>query len=439
MLNSSDELYALLTLLLERHYLKTYNSSFTEHFYGLKREKVLHIKGGDAPRARLGAPDLLRESLKLQERDIWPNLALLVGLPYIKRKLDESYEIHVPSTAIIGHHNRDALPENPTLWQRILYYYKWFLRKIYPSLNAAYYFALLAFNLAYLFSHTKHSSPFLYLLRTRLRRLSPADHRAIALAESVKAKPGARPGQGNSLFTPSNLRTTALSSLKLLLPTSIFLLKFLEWYHNSDFARQLHKRATEGLDLPPPLVSGLPSQPQPSPPVAQRTNTVVLSSTSDAPTLSMPTPSSSSKPRQTRPPISLTSGLPILTVPAPSATTSSLCPICLSAIVTPTATGTGYVYCYTCIFKWVRGESERQVGFMGGRAGRRDEGSGDPGVWDEDGKGSGDEEEDFGGSGDKDDESGIGRRGKWESGEGRDAVTGRRVLGGVEGLRRVMA
>jgi len=30
------------------------------------------------------------------------------------------------------------------------------------------------------------------------------------------------------------------------------------------------------------------------------------------------------------------------------------------------------------------------------------------------------------------------RVGKWESGKGRCAVTGRRVLGGTEGLRRVM-
>lgn len=30
------------------------------------------------------------------------------------------------------------------------------------------------------------------------------------------------------------------------------------------------------------------------------------------------------------------------------------------------------------------------------------------------------------------------REGRWESGKGRDAVTGRRVLGGTEGLRRVV-
>lgn len=35
-------------------------------------------------------------------------------------------------------------------------------------------------------------------------------------------------------------------------------------------------------------------------------------------------------------------------------------------------------------------------------------------------------------------ESGRGRAGRWESGKDRCAVTGRRVLGGTEGLRRVM-
>ena len=37
------------------------------------------------------------------------------------------------------------------------------------------------------------------------------------------------------------------------------------------------------------------------------------------------------------------------------------------------------------------------------------------------------------------DEKSSSREGKWESGKGRCAVTGRRVLGGADGLRRVMA
>ncbi|KAL8741978.1 MAG: hypothetical protein Q9190_005485, partial [Brigantiaea leucoxantha] len=237
-LNSFDELYAFLALVVERYYLRTYGGGFTEHFYGLKRERVLRIKGGEAPRASLGAPSLMRETLQLRNRDVWNNLAVMIGLPYLKRKLDESYDIHAPQAAILGStYNRDLLPHNATIRQRILHYYKWFLRNVYPSINAAYYFSLLAFNLAYLFDNTKYSSPFLWLIGTRIRRMGEADYRAISLAEQTAASPPRRPGVQrpggqSSIFTPASLTSTIyptlLSSLKLLLPTSIFALKFLE-------------------------------------------------------------------------------------------------------------------------------------------------------------------------------------------------------------------
>ena len=441
-------------LAVERHYLKTYGGGFTENFYGLKRERVLRIKGGESPRARLGAPGLMRETLQLQERDIWNNLAVMVGLPYLKRKLDESYDIHIPQAAIIGpSYNRDALPHDATLRQRILYYYKWFLRNIYPSVNAAYYFSLLAFNLAYLSDNTKHSSPFLWLISTRIRRLNEADHRAIALAAQPAASspshPAARPGQAGSMFNPltfaSVIYPRLLSSLKILLPTSIFALKFLEWWHASDFARQLSKRATEGLDLPPPVVSGLPQKSvsrstrevaqvsgSPSPRSAPA-NTVSLSSSLHGDHQPADPSTTSHIPAKHSPPICATTLLPIHTVPAPKPNTSSFCPICLHPIQTPTSAQTGFVFCYTCIFKWVDGSHERQIAFMNGKKGteegwdeeldddsRRDEGKG---------KGKGDEK--------GEDKSGS-RDGKWESGKGRCAVTGRRVLAGTDGLRRVM-
>ncbi len=61
------------------------------------------------------------------------------------------------------------------LKERFLFYYRWFLRNIYPSMNAAYYFAILAFNLAYLFDGSKYHSPFMWLIGTRVRRMGPAD------------------------------------------------------------------------------------------------------------------------------------------------------------------------------------------------------------------------------------------------------------------------
>jgi peroxin-12 len=131
-LNSFDELYALLMLLAERHFLKTHGGGFTENFYGLKRERAL---AGEVPRAQIGAPAIVRETLALTEADIWKNLAVMVGLPYLKRKLDEAYDINAPRALLGATYTR--LPPNPTIKQRLLHYYQWFLRNIYPSINAA--------------------------------------------------------------------------------------------------------------------------------------------------------------------------------------------------------------------------------------------------------------------------------------------------------------
>ncbi|KAK5108986.1 hypothetical protein LTR62_007620 [Meristemomyces frigidus] len=425
-LNSFDELYALLSLLIERHYLKVYGGGFTENFYGLKRERVLRVKGGEVRRAQLGAPNEVRETLKLRKGDVWNNLAVMVLLPYVKRKLDESYDIHAASINLLGpgYSEREAFPADGTIRQRIMWFYKWFLRKVYPSINAAYYFSLLAFNLAYLFDGSKYHSPFLWLVGTRMRRLNAADGRAIAMAtqpNSAAPRPGARPGQTRSIFSPRVMTETVgprlMSSLKILLPTSIFALKFLEWWHASDFARQLSRRANEGLELPPPIISGLP--PVPSKPASS------TKPDSENPVLSRRDSALAS------PPISTLAHLPILTVPAPThpidsnettINTTPVCPICLSPIQTPTAAQTGYVYCYTCIYKWVSGTHPRQEAFMeGGNTHAEDEhesGEGGKSGWVEEGGGS--------------------RVGRWESGEGRDPVTGRRVLGGTGGLRRVM-
>ncbi|MCJ1331783.1 hypothetical protein MMC10_008475 [Thelotrema lepadinum] len=444
-LNSFDEIHALAMVVVERHYLRTYGGGFTENFYGLKRERVLRIKGGDLPRTQIVASTQLRESLKLSESDIWKNIAVMVGIPYLKRKLDEAYEIYAPQAALLGpRYNRDTLPPDATLRQRLLFYYKWFIRKIYPSVNAAYYFSLLAFNLAYLFSNTQFSSPLLWLIQTRMRRLSAADHRAIALAAEKPLKPAgtpaARPGQAGSLFNPRTLVTAAipqlLSSLKLLLPTSIFALKFLEWWHASDFARQLSRKAAEGLELPPPVLSELPNKPQENGTVSstKATNSVSLGhppGTTSAPTHTSTAPMTQPK---VRPPISSESYLPILTVPTPAPECSDLCPICLSTIATPTATQTGYVFCYTCIFKWVDGSHERQRAWM--------EGAGSDEGWGEDSESQheGDTHAKLDAESDHATRANrtTSREGKWESGKGRCAITGKRLLGGVECLRRII-
>ena len=455
-------------LAVEGHYLRTLGGGFTENFYSLKRERVLRIKGGEAPRARIGAPALMRETLKLRSGDICKNLAIIVGLPYLKRKLDDSYEINVPPVSLLtpSFLNRDRLPVDVTIYQRIIYYYKWFLRNVYPTINAAYYFSLLAFSLAYLFDNTKYSSPFLWLIGTRIRRLNHADHHAIAIAAQYPAAAiphsGGLPGQTNSVLSPLTLTRVVyprlLSSLKILLPTSIFALKFLEWWHASDFARQLSRKTAEGLNLPPPLISGLQlpksnmfsskstRKSSQTPKLAPPQNTVSLSSPPAQASFqpSHHTTAHSSDPETKRhPPLSASSRLPILTVPPPSPCTTSLCPICMHVIQTPTSTQTGYVFCYKCIFKWVEGSHERQLAFMDGA----EEGWGyDYHDDDENDQHEEDEADREAVDGEyverkyrrNESSRGKSRYSRWESGKGRCAVTGRRVLGGTDGLRRVM-
>ncbi|KAF4774125.1 Pex2/Pex12 amino terminal region [Colletotrichum scovillei] len=388
-LNSFDELYALLMLLVERHYLKTRGGSFTENFYGLKREKALHA---EIPRASASAPAVVRDTLKLGTKDIWMNLAVAVGVPYLQRKLDEGYEVNAPRALLGAAYTQ--MPPNPTLKQRFLHYYRWFLRNIYPSVNAAYYFALLSFNLAYLFDNSKYHNPFLWLIGTRMRRMTGADYQAIDALTSgggkANGKAGAPPGW-RSLFSPREMGPRLLSSLSLLLPMSIFALKFLEWWHASDFAKQLSRKASETLDLPPPVVSGLGAGKggagrAGAAETGKGKEKAVSGGDESAADAAVPAAETA--------PIATPSLLPIYTVTAP--VDSALCPICEDPIVTPTACQTGIVYCYTCIHRWVEGLHPMQEEFMGDK------------------------------------------EGKWESGQGRCAVTGRRVLGGTEGLRRIM-
>ncbi|KAG5930223.1 hypothetical protein E4U42_002625 [Claviceps africana] len=382
-LNSFDELYALFMLAVERYYLRTRGASFTEHFYGLKREKALR---GEIPRASISSPHLVRQVLKLSTSDVWKNLAVMVGVPYLKRKLDEGYQVNAPRALLGSSYTR--MPEKPTLKDRFVHYYRWFLTNMYPSLHAAYYFAILAFNLGYLFDRTKYHNPLMWLIGTRLRRMNSADYQAIE--DLSKPKPGNRT-EPRSLFSPSEWGSKALSGLSVLLPTSIFALKFLEWWYQSDFAKQLSRKAAENIDLPPPIVRG-PSKKS----VLAAQGKEVEANTDSAAAASEEGGGRGGRREWTADyaPIAMTSMLPIYVVPFPEDT--ALCPICGDDIVTPTACQTGVVYCYACIHRWIEGTHDKQASFMKTRSG------------------------------------------KWESGIGRCAVTGKRVLGGTEGLRRIM-
>ncbi|TPX09010.1 uncharacterized protein E0L32_001729, partial [Thyridium curvatum] len=354
--------------------------------------------------------------LRLRGGDVWRNLAVAVALPYLKRRLDEAHEVDAPRALLGAAYNR--LPEDPTLRDRARHALRWFLRRVYPGVHAACALCALAFNLAYLFDDSRYHSPLLWLVGTRVRRMTGADYRAIeelaasSAGKSAGGRGGSPPGLRALLASPRELAGRAAAGLSVLLPTSIFALKFLEWWHASDFAKQLSRKAAESLELPPPVVSGLPDGSLKG--ILKKKKKKIANDDGDEEEgegeddgkkkggkgkLHGEEEEEEEEEEEVLPmaenaPIATPSLLPILTVPAPA--DSELCPICEGEIATATACQTGVVYCYGCIHRWVAGEHPRQEEFMADKAGR------------------------------------------WESGEGRCAVTGRRVLGGTEGLRRIM-
>ena len=100
-------------------------------------------------------------------------------------------------------------------------------------------------------------------------------------------------GRSPITFLRTRLIPLLASSLNLILPTSMFLLKFLEWWSSSSFPRHLKTSTSQSLDIPAPFIPSHKHQ-------------------------------------------------------------DSTCPICQSEIINPTAVlESGYVFCYKCIFSYI--------------------------------------------------------------------------------------
>ncbi len=63
-------------LLVESHYLKEYGGTFTENFYGIKRERAPGVR--KLSRTVMNAPEVLDNVVKLRTRDRYAALAFIV-------------------------------------------------------------------------------------------------------------------------------------------------------------------------------------------------------------------------------------------------------------------------------------------------------------------------------------------------------------------------
>lgn len=198
-----DELYSLLEGALEWHCLSRYSASFAENFYGLKRVAAV---GGAL--------------LSPQER--WRSLLLLVLVPYLRHKLDAAHarlQRHLQGKAATG-----------TPMDRLLRA----LVAVYPYVWTGVEASSLFLQLAYITNRSSVHSPWLWLAGARLERLSEAE----ALAQS-EAGYGASSARGSVslgrrlLWLLGRLGRGALLLLSRILGLGLFLVQFLDWWHNS--------------------------------------------------------------------------------------------------------------------------------------------------------------------------------------------------------------
>uniref|UniRef100_A0A3Q1ESW5 Peroxisomal biogenesis factor 12 n=1 Tax=Acanthochromis polyacanthus TaxID=80966 RepID=A0A3Q1ESW5_9TELE len=160
---SFDELYLLLDVLLQNHFLSNCSASFSENFYGLKR-----VSGGRGLPVRLG----------LHRKSHWRSLLLLCFVPYLRAKLEatlarqrdeEDFSIRL------------AQSRSQRLYRAAV--------AAYPYVSSAWQAWIFCQQLLFVFGVTKTHNPLLWLARVRLARLNTQDIRDIELKNNGTGSP----------------------------------------------------------------------------------------------------------------------------------------------------------------------------------------------------------------------------------------------------------
>ncbi|KIK65606.1 hypothetical protein GYMLUDRAFT_159297 [Collybiopsis luxurians FD-317 M1] len=302
--NRHEEFYAFIMLFVERHYLRKHGASFAENFYGLKRRRRPFIEPERAKAATGGIPD----AEKLGTREIQRSLLFLVGLPYLRAKAQDYYE------ELGGGVSSDILEES-TLDPRQLraltdQSFKGWLRRTfkaaYPWLNTSFEVWLLVCNIAYLFDRTAFYRPWLSWIGVDLRRLGLDDFVPGLAAKTSQTQSKTLLQRLRRLISTSP--HLLFDSLRLLLPTAIFFIKFLEWWYSPNSPARSLSVSPLGPAVPPPNL--LPPHPK---------------------------------------------GIGF------DSQAYGICPICRGEINNATALPSGYVFCYRCAYDHVEKHGECPV------------------------------------------------------------------------------
>jgi len=255
--NRHEEFYACIMLIVEKHYLEKHNASFSENFYGLKRRRRPYIETDRAS----AAVEALPRGEALQKQDIWRSLLLVIGVPYLRAKAQDYFEELGGGSGSDFDEALDPRQIQALTDQSFKGRFRRGFKSIYPYLNISLEFWLLSWNIAYLFDKTTTYRPWLTWVGVDVRRLGIEDHRAARLLAQNKMSPKSRRSLmariWRMILTSPHL---LLDSLRLLLPTAIFFIKFLEWWYSPGSPARSLATSPQGPAIPPPSL--LPPHPQ---------------------------------------------------------------------------------------------------------------------------------------------------------------------------------
>ncbi|KAK9463890.1 Pex12 amino terminal region-domain-containing protein [Lipomyces oligophaga] len=248
-----DELYALLAAAIELRCLKAWNASFTESFYDLARRRVLAADHVVVAASAGSASTQLRvdQLSALRDKEIYASLFSLVGIPYLTEKFDRYYEsLHARSlfrsqtraqrfeeTDSGAPSYKQKMSQILALAKRIKVRLESYFYSYYPSMRFSASAISLILSLFYLFGQSPYHSLSDFLIGIRFTRQQRPDSFI--------------PNSSRSVTNTSTLSRSPLGKIKLaalrgtdailggMLPTAVFALKLLEWWHASDFPRQL--------------------------------------------------------------------------------------------------------------------------------------------------------------------------------------------------------
>ncbi|XP_047428296.1 peroxisome assembly protein 12 [Mugil cephalus] len=217
---SFDELYLLLDVLLQNHFLSHCSASFSENFYGLKR-----VSGGRGPGVGLG----------LSRKSHWRSLLLLCLAPYLRAKLEatlarlrdeEDFSIRLAQT------------RSQRLYRAAV--------AAYPYVSSAWQVWIFCQQLLFVFGVTKTHSPLLWLARVKLARLNTRDIRDMEQKTSNTSSPPGGSLVQRAWWLMGQAARGAAVSLSTSLSLGVFFLQFLEWWYSSE-----NQSTVKGLTSPP--------------------------------------------------------------------------------------------------------------------------------------------------------------------------------------------